>query len=159
MKALCAAAASHTTAVCTHSIAMQQIHCHSTTCQPAAEPAHSIINHITTILMKSVQRRHSQFCIPDAVEASAGAASGLGNLTGPPGDAGLEVVVVTQVPLGAFQCTGTGPDSAEVIPAAHMACLLNCNRHSQPTCLVMVRIATIALQSRLGKRSLNKVLK
>jgi len=86
-------------------------------CQPAAEPARRIINHMVTNLMKSVQVTHSQVCIPDAAEASAGAASGLGNLTGPPGVAGLEVVVVTQVPLGAFQWTGTGPDSPEVIPA------------------------------------------
>ncbi len=94
---------------------MQHAQWHNKMYQPAAEP---VINHVMTNVMKSVQVIHSQFCIPDAVEASAGAASGLGNLTGPPGEAGLEVVVVTQVPLGAFQCTGTGPDSAEVIPAA-----------------------------------------
>ena len=77
-----------------------------------------IVASSTTNVVKSVQVIYSQFCIPDDAEASAGAASGLGNLTGPTGDAGLEVVVVTQVPLGAFQCTGTGPDSAEVMPAA-----------------------------------------
>lgn len=77
-----------------------------------------MIDHIVTNLLKSVQVTYSKFCIPDAAEASAGAASGLGNLTGPPGDAGLEVVVVTQVPFGAFQCTGTGPEPPELIPAA-----------------------------------------
>ena len=96
--------------------------------QPAAEPARSIMNHIITHVMKSLHVLYSQSCIPDAAEASAGAASGLGNLTGPPGEAGLEVVVVTQVPLGAFQCTATGPASPEVIPAAP---------HGMPSLLVL----------------------
>ncbi len=61
---------------------------------------------------------------PAVAEASAGAEPGPGNLTGVPGEAGFELVVVTQVPLGAFQCTGTGPESPEVIPARRMCKLV-----------------------------------
>lgn len=56
-------------------------------------------------------------CSPAAAEAAAGAASGLGSLTAAPGDTGSEALVVTQVPFGAFQWTGTGPESPAVIPA------------------------------------------
>ena len=61
--------------------------------------------------------------------AEAEADPGLGSLTGAPGEPGLEVLVCTQVPLGAFQCTGTGPSSGPVMPATTAA-------HTMSTCHV-----------------------
>lgn len=64
-------------------------------------------------------------CSPAAAEAAAGAASGPGSLTAAPGETGSEALVVTQVPFGAFQWTGTGPESPAVIPAPQ--CSLLCD--------------------------------
>ena len=55
--------------------------------------------------------------VPALAEALAEAEVGLSWRVGAPGAAGLEEVVVTQVPSGAFQCTATGPASPDVIPA------------------------------------------
>ena len=50
---------------------------------------------------------------------------GLSCLTAAPEGTGLEAVVCTQVPLGAFQCTGTGAAFPEVIAAATSSMMLS----------------------------------